>query len=353
MRMACHAPSPALLGRRAPVASRARTSASRTIPCVAPGRLGRVVARSSASRGSLSTRARGPARPRARTATPRISAIGKLFGGGGSDDDSQANVFAAKKRSAVRIPGLVVHVTPAEVADENAVEAFEDVMRRGATAVILSDAEDAASTRALFDAGLALKERLRGRAALFVADRTDIAASVEADGVVLGDDGVPVVVARRSMPGPAVVARAVGDEKAALVAAKEGADLVFVRGSGSGSSEGSTLNIVSAVASKISVPVFAARRRANGLGDADAVGARPAGAQGFTLASADLTDLRSANAEDSAQRALDAVAAVLKPDDGARSARRTSKPPRRTARFPPEPPGPPGPPRRRRVWRAS
>ena len=183
----------------------------------------------------IHSRARA-ARPRARTATPRISAIGKLFGGGGSDDDSQANVFAAKKRSAVRIPGLVVHVTPAEVADENAVEAFEDVMRRGATAVILSDAEDAASTRALFDAGLALKERLRGRAALFVADRTDIAASVEADGVVLGDDGVPVVVARRSMPGPAVVARAVGDEKAALVAAKEGADLVFVRGSGSGSS---------------------------------------------------------------------------------------------------------------------
>ena len=107
----------------------------------------------------------------------------------------------------------------------------------------------------LFDAGLALKERLRGRAALFVADRTDIAASVEADGVVLGDDGVPVVVARRSMPGPAVVARAVGDEKAALVAAKEGADLVFVRGSKSGGS--TTLDIVSAVASKISVPVFA------------------------------------------------------------------------------------------------
>ena len=71
-------------------------------------------------------------------------------------------------------------------------------VRRGATAVILSDAEDAASTRELFDAGLALKERLRGRAALFVADRTDIAASVEADGVVGVDaeaggvDGVDV-----------------------------------------------------------------------------------------------------------------------------------------------------------------
>jgi hypothetical protein len=230
MRLACHAPSPALPGGRAPLASRARATASRPMPCAAPGRLGGVVARSSASRGALSARARGPARPRARPASLRVSAIGKLFGGAGSDDDSKSNVFAAKKRSAVRIPGLVVDVTPAEVADESAMRALEEVVKRGATAVILSDAEDGTSTRALFDAGLALKERLRGRAALFVADRTDIASSVEADGVVLGDDGVPVVVARKSIAGPAVVARAVRDENAALVAAKEGADLVLVRG---------------------------------------------------------------------------------------------------------------------------
>ena len=300
--------------------------ASRTTPRAAPERLGRVVARSSASRGALSTRARGSARPRARAATLRVSAIGKLFGGIGSDDDSESNVFAAKKRSAVRIPGLVVDVTPAEVSDENAMRALEEVVRRGATAVILSDAEDAASTRALFDAGLTLKERLRGRAALFVADRTDIAASVEADGVVLGDDGVPVVVARRSMPGPAVVARAVGDEKAALVAAKEGADLILVRG-GSSSASGDTENderrsasdVVSAIfgASKISVPVFASLE-ANGLGDAAAVDALvAAGARGFALSSAP-RDPDAAG--DGAKRALDAVAAVLKTDDGSRSA---------------------------------
>ena len=71
-------------------------------------------------------------------------------------------------------------------------------------------------------------------------------------------------------------------------------------------------------ASKISVPVFARLDgEANGFGDADAVDALvAAGARGFALASA---DLRSADAEDSAQRALDAVAAVLKTDDGARS----------------------------------
>ena len=308
MRLACHAPSPALPGGRAPLPSRARAAASRPMPCAAPGRLGGVVARSSASRGALSARARGPARPRARPASLRVSAIGKLFGGAGSDDDSKSNVFAAKKRSAVRIPGLVVDVTPAEVADESAMNALEEVVKRGATAVILSDAEDGASTRALFDAGLALKDRLRGRAALFVADRTDIAASVDADGVVLGDDGVPVVVARKSIAGPAVVARAVRDENAALVAAKEGADLVLVRGA---SESKTTLDVVSAVASKISVPVFASLD-ATRLGDADAVDALvAAGARGFALASAP----RDANEWDSVRGVLNAVAAVLNVDD--------------------------------------
>lgn len=308
MRLACQAPSPALPGGRAPLASRARATASRPMPCAAPGRLGGVVARSSASRGALSARARGPARPRARPASLRVSAIGKLFGGAGSDDDSKSNVFAAKKRSAVRIPGLVVDVTPAEVADESAMRALEEVVKRGATAVILSDAEDGTSTRALFDAGLALKERLRGRAALFVADRTDIAASVDADGVVLGDDGVPVVVARKSIAGPAVVARAVRDENAALVAAKEGADLVLVRG---GSESKTTLDVVSAVASKISVPVFASLDETR-LGDADAVDALVAGgARGFALASAP----RDANEWDSVRGVLNAVAAVLNADD--------------------------------------
>jgi small GTP-binding protein len=313
MRLACHAPSPALPGARAPLASRARATASRPMPCAAPGRLGGVVARSSASRGALSARARGPARPRARPASLRVSAIGKLFGGAGSDDDSKSNVFAAKKRSAVRIPGLVVDVTPAEVADESAMRALEEVVKRGATAVILSDAEDGTSTRALFDAGLALKERLRGRAALFVADRTDIAASVEADGVVLGDDGVPVVVARKSIAGPAVVARAVRDENAALVAAKEGADLVLVRGGseGGGSESKTTLDIVSAVASKISVPVFASLDETR-LGDAGAVDALVAGgARGFALASAP----RDANEWESVRGVLNAVAAVLNADD--------------------------------------
>ena len=162
-----------------------------------------------------------------------MSAIGRLFGGGGggaSDDDDGKAVFAAKSRRQVRIPGFVFAVSPAVVngEDADALAALEAAVASGATAVILADDTGDATTRELFNAALALKESLRGRAALLVADRTDIAASAECDGVVLSDDGVPVVVARKSLSSASgVVACGVKDEQAALIAAKEGADLIL------------------------------------------------------------------------------------------------------------------------------
>jgi len=157
-------------------------------------------------------------------------------------------VFAAKKRSAVRVPGVVVSVAPSEATSREA--EIESLVAAGASAVILSAAEadgTPATTRELFDAALILKTALRRRAALLVADRADIAASAEADGVVIGDDGVPVVVARKSMGGPGVVACAVRDADAALVAAKEGADVVLAPDAAT----------CAAVEGKLSVPVFA------------------------------------------------------------------------------------------------
>ena len=157
-----------------------------------------------------------------------MSAIGRLFGGGGggaSDDDDGKAVFAAKSRRQVRIPGFVFAVSPAVVngEDADALAALEAAVASGATAVILADDTGDATTRELFNAALALKESLRGRASLLVADRTDIAASAECDGVVLSDDGVPVVVARKSLSSASgVVACGVKDEQAALIAAKGG-----------------------------------------------------------------------------------------------------------------------------------
>ena len=246
--------------------------------------------------------------PRGRRLTARVSAIGRLFGGGGggaSDDDDGKAVFAAKSRRQVRIPGFVFAVSPAVVNgdDANALAALEAAVASGATAVILADDTGDATTRELFNAALALKESLRGRAALLVADRTDIAASAECDGVVLSDDGVPVVVARKSLSSASgVVACGVKDEQAALIAAKEGADLILAPNG----------RVAEAVRGKISVPVFASPRNGwAGVGASDAIEALvAAGAKGAVLP----TPPPSVDVARGIATALASIAAAVKKD---------------------------------------
>lgn len=196
--------------------------------------------------GSRSSR-----RDRINVTTNAVGAFFKRRGGDtNKDNDDQKDgggLFAAKKRVEVRIPGFIFTVAPERVKDEGTAAAIEAAVAAGATAVVLSDEGGDATTRDLFNAALALKDALRGRAALLVADRTDIATSAEADGVVLSDDGVPVVVARRSFNGPCIVACRVRDAEGALVAAREGADLIFAPNP----------QVVAAVNAEISVPVFA------------------------------------------------------------------------------------------------
>lgn len=267
--------------------------------------------RSSGSRLSIH-RARSPrvsgGTPRGRRLTARVSAIGRLFGGGGggaSDDDDGKAVFAAKSRRQVRIPGFVFAVSPAVVngEDADALAALEAAVASGATAVILADDTGDATTRELFNAALALKESLRGRASLLVADRTDIAASAECDGVVLSDDGVPVVVARKSLSSASgVVACGVKDEQAALIAAKEGADLILAPNG----------RVAEAVRGKISVPVFASPRNGwAGVSAPDAIEALvAAGAKGAVLP----TPPPSVDVARGINAALAPIAAAVKKD---------------------------------------
>ena len=226
-------------------------------------------------------------------------AIGKFFGGAGEGDSKDdTSVFASKKRSAVRIPGLVFQVTPGDVFDARAMANIERVVAAGATAVVLADRNGGSSTRALFDAAVALKNALRGRCRLFIGDRADVAASAEADGVVVGDDGVPVVVARKSLPaGTGIVAVVVSTADAALTAAKEGADLIIA----------TDLGICEEVSGKISVPVFASTEKGwDGLQETDTLVA--ASAAGFFYADAPGNDV----SEQSVKLALAAVGSKLK-----------------------------------------
>ena len=80
---------------------------------------------------------------------------------------------------------------------------------------------------------LAVARSLRGPtaeadAALIINDRVDIAAAVEADGVHLGDDDLPIAVAREQLGEDAIIGRSVSTVEGAKAAEADGADYLGV-----------------------------------------------------------------------------------------------------------------------------
>jgi thiamine-phosphate pyrophosphorylase len=72
-----------------------------------------------------------------------------------------------------------------------------------------------------------LREATRDAGALFfVNDRLDVAIAAGADGVHLGDDDLPVAIARRLAPRPFLIGRSVDNAEQAVAAVAEGADYV-------------------------------------------------------------------------------------------------------------------------------
>jgi small GTP-binding protein len=118
-----------------------------------------------------------------------------------------------------------------------------------------------------------IKTNLRERCALLVVDRTDIVSSAEIDGVVLSTDGVPTVVARKSMPeGSLVVVSAGENAKNAEIAAKDGCDVLIV----------SDASVAKKIRDNVSVPIFSSFRDAADLtSNIDTIVA--AGCDGVTL----------------------------------------------------------------------
>jgi thiamine-phosphate pyrophosphorylase len=73
-----------------------------------------------------------------------------------------------------------------------------------------------------------LREVTRGRALLFINDRVDVALACEADGVQLGEEGLPVEAARRASGGGLLLGRSVHSVEGAAAAEAEGVDMVVV-----------------------------------------------------------------------------------------------------------------------------
>ena len=78
----------------------------------------------------------------------------------------------------------------------------------------------------LLDLALRLRRITALRARLFVNDRVDVALAAGADGVQLGEDGIPVETARSLAGDGLLIGRSVHSVESALDASRAGADVV-------------------------------------------------------------------------------------------------------------------------------
>ncbi|KAJ7553323.1 hypothetical protein O6H91_06G093200 [Diphasiastrum complanatum] len=169
------------------------------------------------------------------------------------------------RRAEVKVPGLVLLLHAEEVVGggEEAklkVEMVSAAVTGGITVVALEAGPGSGLTDSqLYFAACVLKEALRGRAKLMVVERADIAAAVGADGVLLSDQGLPTVVARRMMQNALsevatlpLVARIVTSAESAQVASKEGSDFLILRIP----EVVNTNHLVKSVSNLVTIPVF-------------------------------------------------------------------------------------------------
>jgi thiamine-phosphate pyrophosphorylase len=140
-------------------------------------------------------------------------------------------------------------------------EVVSAALAAGAPAVQLRNKGDDA--RELLAIGRELRALTRAsRALLFVNDRLDVALALEADGVHLGPDDIPVAAARRIAPAPFLIGRSADDVDVARRAIDEGADYigcgaVYATSGKSDAGEIIGLDGLDRVARSVSVPVVA------------------------------------------------------------------------------------------------
>lgn len=112
-------------------------------------------------------------------------------------------------------------------ADRSTVEIVESAIRGGVDVIQLR--EKGACARDRYELGTEIRELTHeANVPLIVNDRVDLAAAIDADGVHLGDDDLPVSAARAQLGETAIIGRSVSTPEAARRAEREGADYLGV-----------------------------------------------------------------------------------------------------------------------------
>ncbi|MCQ4333253.1 thiamine phosphate synthase [Natronomonas sp. F2-12] len=172
--------------------------------------------------------------------------------------------------------------------DRSTAEIVEAAIRGGVDAVQLR--EKGTSARDRYELGRTVRELTRkADIPLIVNDRIDLAAAIDADGVHLGDDDLPIAVARDRLGEDALVGRSVSTPETARRAEREGADYLGV-----GAVYGTTSKETDPEQSDIGLDRIRAVREATdlpfvGIGGVTPENARPvveAGADGVAVISA-------------------------------------------------------------------
>ncbi len=117
-------------------------------------------------------------------------------------------------------------VTDSEIAGGELVERVSQAVEGGVDLVQLRDKTLPGGQ--LFDLASSMLEAIGGRAKLIINERADVALAAGAQGVQLGEEGLPVAAARKVLGDGLIIGRSVHSTKAAIQAESEGADLLVV-----------------------------------------------------------------------------------------------------------------------------
>ena len=104
-------------------------------------------------------------------------------------------------------------------------EVVEQAVAHGAGIVQLREKD--LSARDLFELGTRVQNAIAGRAKLILNDRIDVALALNADGVQLPEDGIPVASARQIIGPNLLIGRSVHSVSGAVEAQSDGADFLI------------------------------------------------------------------------------------------------------------------------------
>lgn len=140
-------------------------------------------------------------------------------------------------------------------------EVMSSAIAGGAQVIQLRDKEHTA--KELVKEGLALRELTNREKVLFIVnDRVDVALAIDADGVHLGQDDLPVKLARKILGKDKIIGVSIGNIEEAIQGVEDGVDCisvspVFSTTTKLDAGEGLGLRLITEVKNRLDVPIIA------------------------------------------------------------------------------------------------